>query len=226
MWRYPSPALSEANDTDDLVQPPIELLVFRDGGDRGGSFEPFVEVAVIPGRAPVLPFGQARRNQEVVIELARFRAPHDPPHVGDHDVPARRVSIGPETPGPRHVAQADAAHRHMRAGRSVGQPPAGARWFRIVRRRGVLTRRCGEVEQGEPGRERGRLEEEVSAAWDLFAHGGSTEWDERRGQGTPRVVSHVGDSKKSNARCADCRLLLAERPSSTIVRRTVEHPWS
>ena len=50
---------------------------FVDGVDGGGRFEPLVEVAVVPGRPAVPALGEARRDREVVRELARLRAPHD-----------------------------------------------------------------------------------------------------------------------------------------------------
>ena len=167
-------ALRPGDDADHLVHPPIQVLILRDGGERGGRFEPLVEVAVIPGRPPVSALGETRRDREIVIELARFRAAHDLPQVGDHDAPARLESIPPEALGPLDVAKADAAHHHVRAGRCVGQStPSPARLARVmgIVAAPVQTGGCPEGgHAGGAGRDCCGPEEEFSAIQDLFSH--------------------------------------------------------
>ena len=72
--------LGSRNGTDALFNGCFELMVFVNRKYRNRSFDPFIEVTVVPFGPTVATFHLSGSNQEVLIERLKLAATHQFPH--------------------------------------------------------------------------------------------------------------------------------------------------
>jgi hypothetical protein len=109
-------ALGFGDDVDAAVDEVGEIWIIGDCECRASSFQPFVEVAVVKGRAAMAAFGEASSNAEILEELTVVGAQHDAPEAGNGLGPA-----GFEPSSPEAVSPADFVGSERLKGRREGK---------------------------------------------------------------------------------------------------------
>src|SRR2546421_12726230 len=76
------------------------MRIFCRSVNRCGSFQPFVEIAVVPPGPAMPAFDLSGGNFEIAQKPQPLGFAHEPPHRWNHHVAAARITVGPEAVRP------------------------------------------------------------------------------------------------------------------------------